>query len=75
MIKYIWNFHGGDGKGTAAHHRIHLEAFTATNNIPFQKYKTGQLDINENHSVSYLEIDKQYAQLIEILKPHETVSN
>lgn len=71
MIKYTWNFYGSDGRGTAAHHRIHLEGFTVNHNIPTQKYKTGLHEIDESHTVSYIEIDEQYAELIETLKPHE----
>ena len=72
MIKYIWNFHGSDGKGTAAHHRIHLEGFAATHNIPFKQYKTGQTDVNELHSISYIEVHEDFSKLIEdLLKPHD----
>lgn len=73
MIKYIWNFYGLDAKGTAAHHRIHLEAFTANNNIPTDKYKTGISDLDEAHSQCYIEIDNQFASLIDVLRPHERI--
>ncbi len=76
MIKYSWNFHGKDGKGTASHHRIHLEGFAATHNIPFNQYKTGQIDLNENHSVSFIEVPETLSQLIEdLLKPHEKAAS
>ncbi len=71
MTKYIWNFYGMDGKGTAAHHRIHLEGFAATNKIPIDKYKTGLLDIDPSHSQCFMEVDKQFAELVEILRPHQ----
>lgn len=71
MRKYIWDFRGPDGKGTAAHHRIHLEGFATMHNIPFNDYKTGLMSINENHFVSFMEVAEQYEKLVsDLLKPH-----
>jgi hypothetical protein len=62
-----------DAKGTAAHHRIHLKAFAANNNIPTDKYKTEVLDVDESHSKCTVEIDIEFASLVEVLRPHEKI--
>ena len=73
MKKYLWDFRGPDGKGTAAHHRIHLEGFATMHNIPFTDYKTGLLAVNEQHHVSFFEVNEPYEQLVtDLLKPHRT---
>ena len=75
MKRYIWNFKGPDGKGTAAHHRIHLEGFATMHNIAFSQYKTGLIEVNEMHSISYIEVGEEFENLVEdLLKPHEIES-
>lgn len=74
MVKLIWNFYGPDAKGTAAHHRIHLEAFAANNNIDVMKYKTGLENIDESHSMCFIEADKDIADKFDVLRPHEKVN-
>ena len=70
MRRFIWDFRGRDGHGTAIHHQKHLDAFALNNNIPSESYKIGLIDETPIHSISYMEVDQQYEEiLINLLKP------
>jgi len=71
MRRFIWDFRGRDSHGTATHHQIHLDGFALNNNIPLEAYTKGLIVENPFHSVSYMEVEEQYEQmLINLLKPH-----
>ena len=71
MRRLMWDFRGRNGHGTATHHQKHLDEFALKNNIPDENYFIGLIEENPIHSISYIEVEEKYEQLlIDLLKPH-----
>ena len=56
-IKLIWDFRGGDAKGTAEHHRIHLEEFAVREKLTLTD--TGVEEQTGMHYVAYLLVTEE----------------
>lgn len=68
-IKFIWDFHGPNGKPTAEHHVKHLGEFITIkqlDNIPL-----GVEQISSTHHIAYMAVEKEMVDdLRAILKPN-----
>ena len=68
-IKFIWDFHGPNGKPTAAHHAKHLGEFVAAKN--FNNILLGTEEIGPMHHIAFMVVDKEMVDnLRAILKPN-----
>ncbi len=67
-IKLIWDFRGPTSSQTAAHFKIHLIEFFATEQMLL--LESGVESVNEVHHYTFTVIDKQYLEAIKsALKP------
>ncbi|MDC1259101.1 hypothetical protein N8091_00010 [Flavobacteriaceae bacterium] len=67
-IKLIWDFRGPVGAQTAAHFKIHVLEFFATEKLLL--LDSGVESVNEMHHFAYAVIDKQNLEVIKAaLKP------
>tara|TARA_B100000768_G_scaffold182057_1_gene208993 strand:- start:73 stop:312 length:240 start_codon:yes stop_codon:yes gene_type:complete len=67
-IKLIWDFRGPTSSQTAAHFKIHLIEFFATEQMLL--LESGVESVNEVHHYTFAVIDKQYLEAIKsALKP------
>lgn len=67
-IKLIWDFRGPSSSHTAAHFKIHLLEFFASEKMLL--LESGLETVNEVHHYAYAVIDKQYLEVIKsALKP------
>ncbi|MDA9303574.1 hypothetical protein N9Q03_00380 [Flavobacteriaceae bacterium] len=67
-IKLIWDFRGPASPQTAAHFKIHLLEFFASEKMLL--LDSGVATVNEVHHYTYAVIDKQYLEVIKsALKP------
>jgi hypothetical protein len=67
-IKLIWDFRGPTSSQTAAHFKIHLIEFFASEKILL--IESGVESVNEVHYYTFAVIDKQYLEAIKsALKP------
>lgn len=68
-IKLLWDFRGLDAKETAKHHTIHLQEFTAIENLNFYN-----IDIQEKNPMlfsAFITVDeKDMKTYRDALKPH-----
>ena len=70
MRRFIWDFRGRDGREIAAHHCTHLDGFAETHSIPIDAYITGLIHENEFHSISFIEVEQPFEQIvIDLLRP------
>jgi len=68
-IKLIWDFRGPDAIKTAEHHCVHLNEFTAIDQLDFHEVNSAQ--ISDYHSIAYIIIDeKDMLTFRDALKPH-----
>ncbi|QAA81134.1 hypothetical protein EI546_05055 [Aequorivita sp. H23M31] len=68
-IKFIWDFHGPNGKPTAEHHIKHLGEFVEAKNL--QNTILGVEQITPNHHIAFLVVDKELMDSLRaILKPN-----
>jgi uncharacterized protein YllA (UPF0747 family) len=68
-IKLIWDFRGPVGAQTAAHFKIHVLEFFATEKLLL--LDSGVESVNEMHHLAYAVIDKQNLEVIKAaLKPN-----
>lgn len=68
-IKLIWDFRGPDALHTAEHHRIHLDEYARTKNIPHTE--SGFQQISEFYSIAFITVDREYMIAVrDALKPH-----
>ncbi|BDD03486.1 hypothetical protein [Aureibacter tunicatorum] len=68
-IKLIWDFRGMAAKGTALHHRIHLEEFAIKEGI--RNHKTGVENINDMYSIAYICVEEDQMPIVrDALRPH-----
>ena len=61
-IKLIWDFRGPTSSQTAAHFKIHLIEFFATEQMLL--LESGVESVNEVHHYTFAVIDKQYLEAI-----------
>lgn len=67
-IKFIWDFHGMQGKPTAEHHAKHLGEFLQVKQLD---YPLGVEQIGAMHHIAYIIVDKEMVDnLRAILKPN-----
>ncbi|MDA7706952.1 MAG: hypothetical protein P8P13_03390 [Flavobacteriaceae bacterium] len=67
-IKLIWDFRGPTSSQTAAHFKIHLIEFFATEQMLL--LESGVESVNEVHHYTFAVIDKQYLEAIKsAMKP------
>ena len=67
-FKLIWDFRGPTSSQTAAHFKIHLIEFFATEQMLL--LESGVESVNEVHHYTFAVIDKQYLEAIKsALKP------
>ena len=67
-IKLIWDFRGPASPQTAAHFKIHLLEYFASEKILL--IESGVESMNEHYHYTYAVIDKQYLEVIKsALKP------
>ena len=67
-IKLIWDFRGPSSSQTAAHFKIHLLEFFASEKIRF--IDSGVEPVNEVHHYTFAVIDKHHLEVIKsALKP------
>ncbi len=68
-VKFIWDFHGPNGKPTAEHHVKHLGEFVAAKNL--ENTLLGVEEIHPSHHIAYLVVEKTMMDsLRQILKPN-----
>ncbi len=68
-IKLIWDFRGGDAKGTAEHHRIHLEEYAEREKLELTE--SGVEEISGMHYIAYLlVVESEMIQVRDALVPH-----
>jgi len=68
-IKLIWDFHGGDAKGTAEGHVKNLKQFMEKENIPY--HDTDVHSTVDFHQMACITVDeKDVVTLRDALKPH-----
>ena len=68
-IKLLWDFRGPDAKETAKHHTIHLQEFSAIENLTFHSIDIQE--INPMLCAAFIIIDeKDMITFRDALKPH-----
>ncbi len=68
-IKFIWDFHGPNGKPTAEHHVKHLREFAEAKNL--QNTVLGVEEINPMHHIAYMVVENEMMDSLRaILKPN-----
>lgn len=68
-IKFIWDFHGINGKPTAEHHIKHLGEFVEAKNL--KNILLGVEQLAPSHTIAYMVVDKEMMDnLRAILKPN-----
>lgn len=71
-IKFIWDFRGPGALQTARHHRIHLDEFCESENIPDRE--SGIEEVNSALAIAYLVAPESHLTLIrDRLRPHRAV--
>jgi len=71
MYKLIWEFRGSMSKGTAAHHRLHLEEFGDKEGLV--NFSTKLEVLNEMHSLAIITVSEQDKEkVVNALSPHKT---
>lgn len=71
-IRLIWDFHGGDSKGTAEHHVRHLLEFMKREKL--EVLRTAVYSNADFHHMATLTINEKDVRLIrDTLKPHRAV--
>ncbi|MBU2913537.1 hypothetical protein [Reichenbachiella agariperforans] len=68
-VKMIWDMRGGDAKGMAEHHAIHLKEYAAKWNMTL--HEAGTEVVNDAYIVAYMIIDE--SDMITVrdnLRPH-----
>lgn len=68
-IKFIWDFHGPNGKPTAEHHVKHLGEFVEAKDL--DNILLGTESISPMHHIAYMVVPKEMVdELRSILKPN-----
>ena len=68
-IRLVWDFHGEDAEGKAAHHVRHLEEFMNREKIEF--LRTVVLSGNEGHHSACMTVNEKDVKVVrDALKPH-----
>lgn len=68
-IKFIWDFHGPNGKPTAEHHAKHLGEFLEAKQL--QNIPLGVEEISPTHHIAYMAVEKEMVDTLRaILKPN-----
>ncbi len=71
-IKLIWDFRGGDAKGIADHHCIHLEQFAVKEQLSINH--TGVEMVTDMHAMAYMVVEEQdMIKVRDALRPHRAV--
>ncbi|MEX1001899.1 MAG: hypothetical protein WDZ35_07280 [Crocinitomicaceae bacterium] len=71
-IRLIWDFHGEDSKGTAAHHIKHLEQFMEREAL--ELIRTAVYSAADQHHMACLTVHEKDVLIIrDALKPHRAV--
>ncbi len=68
-LKLIWDFRGQDAKGTAEHHRIHLEEFAERENLSIKT--TGVEEKSPVLWTAFLIVEEAEMPMVrDALRPH-----
>ncbi|GGW44896.1 hypothetical protein [Arenibacter certesii] len=68
-IKLIWDFRGEAAHKTALHHKLHLEEYSASEQL--ENCIIGSQDINEMHSIAFLVVNEsKMIAMRDALRPH-----
>ncbi len=68
-IKLIWDFRGGDAKGTAEHHCIHLEEYAIREKLTL--IRTGVEEQTSMHYIAYMLVTEDEMKIVrDALVPH-----
>ncbi len=68
-VKFIWDFHGPNGKPTAEHHIKHLGEYVEAKDL--QNTILGVEQLTPNHHIAFLVVEKELMDSLRaILKPN-----
>lgn len=65
----IWDMRGGDAKGTAEHHVIHLREYAERNSVAL--HDAGVEEVTDMYTIAYMIIDESdMIKVRDALRPH-----